>query len=99
MRLAARKDANHDQIVKAFRSMCCGWIDTYQFGAPLLDGLLEVNGVTVMVEIKDGSKRPSARKLTEGEEKTFATWRGRMAVISSIDEAIQLVNQVRQGLR
>lgn len=99
MRLAAKKDANHDEIVLAFRSLGCGWMDTYQFGSPLLDGLAEINGQTLLIEIKDGSKPPSARKLTEGEAKTFATWRGDKAIIESVDDVISLVNKVRRGLR
>jgi len=45
------------------------------------------------MEIKDGSKPPSARKLTPDEEQFFRTWRGSAVVIKSMDEAIEVINQ------
>jgi hypothetical protein len=99
MRRAAKKDDNHNEIAKAFRALGCGWIDTYQFGSPMLDGLAEINTETWMIEIKDGAKPKSARKLTVGETKSFSTWRGKMAIIESLSDVVALVNKVRQGLR
>lgn len=63
---ARRVDANLTTIVKAYRKLGCkvhvtngDWDLTVQYG-----------GVTDLVEVKDGDKPPSARKLTEHEEKT-----------------------------
>lgn len=39
-----------------------------------------------MIEIKDGEKPPSARKLTEGEKKFQASWQGLYYIITSIED-------------
>lgn len=97
MRRAARKDDNHNEIVATFRALGCGWADTYQLGGGFPDGVAEINTQTVLVEIKDGAKPPSARKLTPDEAKFHASWRGRMVVIESVDDVIRLVNGIRRG--
>lgn len=68
MRYARRVDANLDEIVTEFERAGCAvdrtnrdWDLTVQFG-----------GMTLLVEVKDGRKPPSARKLTRREVKTHA---------------------------
>jgi hypothetical protein len=44
------------------------------------------------MEVKDGDKVPSARKLTEAEQKFFDDWRGGMlAVVNSVEEALEIL--------
>lgn len=73
---ARRTDSNLTEIVKAYRKLGCRvdvtnmrWDLTVQFG-----------GLTDLVEVKDGAKPPSARKLTEAEEKTHETLMIRMVM-------------------
>ena len=40
------------------------------------------------MEIKDGSKPPSARRLTPAEQEFFDTWRGQVCVVNSVAEAL-----------
>jgi hypothetical protein len=60
MRRAAKVDANHADIVKALRAAGCGVLDLSKVGNGCPDLLVHA-GVTVLMEIKDGSKPPSAR--------------------------------------
>jgi hypothetical protein len=68
---ARRVDANHAQLSEAFRALGCAVLDLSQLGRGVPDLLVGVPGrcpsVWVLVEVKDGSKSPSDRKLTEAE--------------------------------
>jgi hypothetical protein len=47
------------------------------------------------MEVKDGNKVPSARKLTDAEDKFFREWTGGLlAVINSKEEALELLTKV-----
>lgn len=57
-----------------------------------LDLIVGVNGIDQRVEVKDGLKVPSARKLTQMELEEITGWRGRKPVIiESIDDVLALV--------
>jgi hypothetical protein len=44
-----------------------------------------------LLEVKDGSKPPSARRLTTDEADWHVLWQGQVAVVNSPDEAVRLV--------
>jgi len=54
------------------------------------------HGRTILIEVKDGSKPPSAQKLTPLEQKFFDEWQGEAYVIHSVDEAVELINTIRK---
>jgi len=58
------------------------------------DLLCGVRGTNLLVEIKDGQKVPSARKLTPDEAAWHQSWRGQVAIIESVDDALALVGAV-----
>lgn len=92
MRKRARVDANHAEMVKAFRALGCSVLDLSQLGNGCPDILVGVRGShNVLVEIKDGKKKPSARKLTPDEEEFFATWRGPRFVADSLRDVETVV--------
>lgn len=92
MRRAARTDANHAEILQAFRD--CGFqvFDTSRLGGGFPDCVVHRNthGV-VLVEIKDGAKPPSARKLTPDEDE-FAQ-RFPVDIVTSVDDVLALANK------
>lgn len=91
MRHAARIDANQEQIVSALRAMGAT-VRIVTQGNGLPDLLVGFRGVTILMEVKDGKKVPSARKLTPAEQKFFDEWRGGIvAIVNSVDEAIALL--------
>lgn len=50
------------------------------------------NGFAALVEVKDGEKSPSKRKLTEDEEKFAARWFGPYVLCNSPQECAELLD-------
>jgi hypothetical protein len=97
-----RTDANQPEIVKAFRDLGCSVRSIHMVGSGVPDLLVGVQdgraGVTLLVEIKDGAKPPSARRLTRAEQLFADNWLGRKPiVVSTVEEAAQAVAQARRG--
>jgi len=91
MRRAAKVDRNHGEIVEAFRKLGCSVLPLHTVGGGCPDIAVGKNRKTVLVEIKDGTKPPSARALTKDEEKFHGDWQGSLFVVESISDAIALV--------
>ena len=89
MRRAARVDDNHGEIVNAFKA--CGFVvrDTSAVGDGFPDLVCSRAGRTILVEIKDGKKPPSARKLTEAQIEFHSTWRGTIYIVSCLEDVMQ----------
>ena len=92
-RRAARVDANQVQIVNAFRQLGCSVLMIHQI-KNAVDLVVGKNRKNVLVEIKDGSKPPSARKLTEGEHKFMASWFGAATIVESLDDVVRVVKEL-----
>lgn len=93
MRRAARVDANQEQVVSALRA-CGAYVRIVTQGDGLPDLLVGYRGYTLLLEVKDGRKPPSARKLTEAEEKFFQEWQGGLlAKVESVDEALDILKR------
>ena len=86
-----RRDDNHAPVVQAMERVGATVKDTSQV-AGFCDVVVGFRGETRLVEIKDGSKPPSARKLTPDESAFHEKWRGSpVDIVNSEDEAIALV--------
>jgi len=93
MRYANRIDANQNQIVDAMRKVGAV-VRIISQGDGIPDLLVGYKGYTILMEVKDGGKVPSARKLTEPEQKFFDDWRGGMlAVVNSVEEALEILKR------
>jgi hypothetical protein len=97
VRRAARVDANHGAIVSALRKVGCSVLDLSRLAHGTPDVLIYSPRMCayVLVEIKDGAKAPSKRKLTEAQIKFHNEWRGPVVVVESVDEALALFGGVR----
>lgn len=75
MRRRARVDGSHQAIVRALRQ--CGWMvwDTSRLGDGFPDLVIARAGVLRLVEVKDGSKPPSAQALTKAEWRCVEAFR------------------------
>jgi hypothetical protein len=67
--------------------------DTSRVGDGWPDIVVGFRGKNWLLEIKDGSKPPSKRKLTAEQEQFVAYWRGQWACVKSEAEAIELVTR------
>ncbi|VVE31356.1 hypothetical protein PEP31012_03693 [Pandoraea eparura] len=88
MRRAAKVDANQPEIVSALRAIGATVAVTSTAGQGFPDICCGWRGRNVLFEIKDGSKPPSARKLTPDQIEFHAAWKGEIAVITSAAEAV-----------
>jgi hypothetical protein len=87
-RRAQRRDANEKEIVKALRAAGA----YVHVGGPF-DILVGYKGTWWIVEIKDGAKRPSQRKLTK-DEMVFITEvknRAPIHLIESVEQALEMI--------
>jgi len=88
MRYANRIDANQNKIVEALRK-AGAYVRIISQGDGIPDLLVAYKGYTILMEVKDGDKPPSARKLTEAEQKFFDEWTGGMlVVVNSVEESV-----------
>jgi hypothetical protein len=90
MRRAARRDDNEQDIIKAMRAEGAYVKQINDEG--LFDLLVSHRGETLLIEVKDGAKPPSARRLTDAELKFHEEWPGSdLFIITSVEEAIALL--------
>jgi hypothetical protein len=90
MRLAARRDANEDQVVSALEA-AGAYVKKINDGGTF-DLLVWYRGNTLLLECKDGNKPPSARKLTPAEQKFHDQWPGNnLHVVLGPEDAVALL--------
>ena len=95
MRRAAKVDANHGEIVKDLRKYGHQVYDMSGVGKGFPDLLVCAHKKWLLLEVKDGAKPPSARKLTEDQQTWHAQCKGPVVVVTSRDEAIQACEAMR----
>jgi len=101
MRQAARTDDNHQEIIDALRKVGCSVLDLSRVGSGAPDiaaGRMDINGVkhNYLIEIKNSNKPPSQRKLTPDQVKFHADWKGQINTVKSVDEALDLVLNIKR---
>ena len=95
-RRAAKVDANQFSIVHALRAMGASVALTHAAGEGFPDLVVGYRGRNLLVEVKDGTLPPSARKLTAPQEKFHDEWRGHICVVKNIEEAAALLMEAEQ---
>jgi hypothetical protein len=96
---ARRKDANHATVADHIASLGWSVFDLAQYGAPvdLAIGKHGRYGLAALVEIKDGSKPPSKRKITSDGLELFNRWQGPIFVFTSIEDATSQLACFEEG--
>lgn len=96
MRKAARVDANHTQVVMALQTAGATVQSLAAVGQGVPDLLVGFQGKTILMEIKDGQKPPSARRLTEQQLKWHGAWRGGpVAIVDGVDAALRALGVLK----
>jgi len=88
--MAKRTDHNQAEIVRALRAIGCTVQDLSQLGKGTPDLLCGFRNQNYLIEVKSGDRAP---RLTHCEEKWIHQWRGQVAVITTIEDAIEVILQ------
>ena len=97
VRRAAKVDANQSVITKALRSAGAFVQPLHTVGAGCPDLLVAYRGKWSLIEIKDGSKPLSQRRLTDDEEE----WHAKAArhapvfIAETIDDALHAIGAIK----
>jgi hypothetical protein len=95
MRRANRIDDNQNDIVAALRK-AGATVRVISQGEGIPDLLVGFRGETILLEVKDGNKPPSARTLTPAEKKFFDEWEGGLCmVVKSVEEALEMLEGIK----
>lgn len=82
-----RLDDNQREVAAALRAAGCLVLSLADLGYGAPDLLVQAHGRLVLLEIKDGRKPPSARKLTRYEQQ-FQQLGWRVDVVESVRDAL-----------
>lgn len=89
--MAKRIDANQPAIVKALRKLGASVQTLHEVGKGCPDIAVGFRGANYLIEIKDDTKPPSKRKLTDDEQEWHAKWNGTVYVVESIEQAMEVI--------
>jgi hypothetical protein len=88
-----RTDANHKQILSECRQIVGLTVfSTHEVGKGFPDIVVGYKGKNYLFEIKDGTKPPSARKLTLPEIAFHMDWKGQVNTVHSIEDILSVLN-------
>lgn len=93
MRRKAKNDANQAQVVEGLRKLGYSVLILSRVGEGCPDLLVGNMGRNWLIELKDGSKYPSERKLTPDQETFFSSWRGQVNKAESLEEILDIIYQ------
>jgi len=98
-RRKAKVDSNQPEIVARFREHGCSVKHTHMVGSGFTDIVVGLLGVNLIVEIKDGNKSPSERRLTHDEQEFSDGWLGRYDIVEGVEDVDRLVAEIRKQKR
>lgn len=91
MRRAHAVDANQAEIVATLRAVGVTVQILAAVGQGCPDLLVGRKGINVLLEVKDSRKPPSARRLTPDQQRWHNAWRGRVHVVTTVEQALAAV--------
>jgi hypothetical protein len=95
VRRAAKIDANQDAVVSALRAAGASVQSLAAVGKGVPDLLVGYKGTTLLMEVKDGRKPPSAQRLTEDQLRWHGAWKGGLlAVVDGPEAALRMIKVI-----
>lgn len=92
MRRAARVDRNQSEVMAALRTVGATVHSLAAVGNGVPDLLVGFRRGTYLLEVKDGTKKPSARELTTDQIAWHLEWSGGpCVVVNSVGEALAAI--------
>jgi len=91
---AAKADANQPAIVAALEAAGATVQHLHRVGEGCPDLAVGHAGKTYLIEVKDGSKPPSAQKLNKRQEEWFQGWKGHAVVVNSPEAALAAIGLI-----
>lgn len=95
MRWDSRVDGNHGEIREFYRALGFSVLDIFRL-KKCADIVVCKWNITDLVEVKDGSKPPSQRKLSKDEQEFHNSWHGKVWVIESVDDVLKHHEDVKR---
>lgn len=86
-----RKDENHASVVRHLVAVGATVTDLSDVGGGCPDLLVGFRRANYLLEIKDGSKSASRRKLTWDQVLYHSTWQGQVCVVCDEKEALRAI--------
>lgn len=88
----ARTDHNQKRIVEALRRVGATVFSLHKVGQGCPDLLVGYRGRNLLIEVKNSDQVKSKRKLTPDEKQFHESWRGQVAIVETVDEALMVLN-------
>ena len=81
------------------RQMGCSVHDTSEVGDGFGDFVIGYRGRNLIIEVKDGERPPSKRKLTPDQVEFHESWRGQKAVVKDFQELSDVISSDQSKYR
>lgn len=88
---AKRVDNNQKKIVEHLRRLGISVQHLHTIGQGCPDLLLGFRNQNYLIELKDGKKKPSAKKLTPDEQEFFDGWRGQVTKCENLEQILKVI--------
>lgn len=97
-RYARKVDDNHTAVVERFEALGFAVQSLAAIGNGCPDLLVSRGQKTACVEVKDGAKVPSARRVNDGQRAWWSRWKGKVFLVEKLDDVNRIEEAWRNGL-
>lgn len=90
-----RVDHNQKEVTSALRRIGASVAILSMVGKGVPDLLVGYHGKNYLIELKDGEKVASKKKLTDDEKDFHAIWKGRIDIAESWQDAFKVIGAMK----